>query len=100
MKKYSRYIKYVKEKAWVLALALLLGLAFGASSGFGMPVIFDKVLKQIFNPPEGVSYSMWHVFGVAMLIPLVFIVRAITGYLSGYLMSYVSLDVLRSIKQD
>lgn len=100
MKKYSRYIKYVKEKAWVLALALLLGLAFGASSGFGMPVIFDKVLKQIFNPPEGVSYSMWHVFGVAMLIPLVFIVRAITGYLSGYLMSYISLDVLRSIKQD
>lgn len=100
MKKYSRYLRYVKDKAGLLILALLLGLAFGASSGFGMPVIFDKVLKQIFNPPEGVSYSMLYIFGVAMLIPLVFIIRAVTGYLSGYLMSYISLDVLRSIKQD
>lgn len=46
------------------------------------------------------AYSLWYVFGVAMLIPFVFIIRAITGYLSGYLMSYVSLDVLRRIKQD
>ena len=77
-----------------------MGLLFGASSGFGMPVIFDKVLKRIFMPEDGVEYGLWYVFGVAMLIPLVFVVRAITGYLSGYLMSYVSLDVLRRIKQD
>ena len=76
------------------------GLLFGASSGFGMPVIFDKVLKRIFMPEDGVEYGLWYVFGVAMLIPLVFIVRAITGYLIGYLMSYVSLDVLRRIKQE
>ena len=100
MKRYSRYIAYIKPKLWYLAGALLAGLLFGASSGFGMPVIFDKVLKRIFMPEDGVAYSLWYVFGVAMLIPFVFIVRAITGYLSGYLMSYVSLDVLRRIKQD
>ena len=75
-------------------------MLFGASSGFGMPVIFDKVLKRIFLPEPGVTYSLWYVFGIAMLIPMIFIIRAITGYLSGYLMSYVSLDVLRRIKQD
>lgn len=100
MKRYSRYIAYIKPKLWYLVGALLAGLLFGASSGFGMPVIFDKVLKRIFMPEDGVAYSLWYVFGVAMLIPFVFIVRAITGYLSGYLMSYVSLDVLRRIKQD
>lgn len=100
MKRYSRYIAYIKPKLWYLVGALLAGLLFGASSGFGMPVIFDKVLKRIFMPEDGVAYSLWYVFGVAMLIPLVFIIRAITGYLSGYLMSYVSLDVLRRIKQD
>lgn len=100
MKRYSRYIAYIKPKVWYLVGALLSGLLFGASSGFGMPVIFDKVLKRIFMPEDGVAYSLWYVFGVAMLIPLVFIIRAITGYLSGYLMSYVSLDVLRRIKQD
>ena len=100
MKRYSRYIAYIKPKLWYLVGALLSGLLFGASSGFGMPVIFDKVLKRIFMPEDGVAYSLWYVFRVAMLIPFVFIVRAITGYLRGYLMSYVSLDVLRRIKQD
>ncbi len=100
MKRYSRYLKYVRPKVWYLVGALLAGLAFGASSGFGMPVIFDKVLKRIFMPEDGTVYSLWYVLGVAMLIPMVFIIRAITGYLSGYLMSYVSLDVLRRIKQD
>ena len=100
MKRYSRYIAYIKPKIWYLIGAILAGLLFGASSGFGMPVIFDKVLKRIFMPEDGVEYGLWYVFGVAMLIPLVFVVRAITGYLSGYLMSYVSLDVLRRIKQD
>lgn len=100
MKRYSRYIAYIRPKIWYLIGAILAGLLFGASSGFGMPVIFDKVLKRIFMPEDGVEYSLWYVFGVAMLIPLVFVVRAITGYLSGYLMSYVSLDVLRRIKQD
>lgn len=100
MKRYSRYLTYVKPKIWYLIGALFAGLLFGASSGFGMPVIFDKVLKRIFIPESGVSYSLWYVFGVAMLIPAIFLIRAITGYISGYLMSYVSLDVLRRIKQD
>ena len=100
MKRYSKFLTYLKPKIWYLVGALAAGLLFGASSGFGMPVIFDKVLKRIFLPEPGVTYSLWYVFGIAMLIPMIFIIRAVTGYLSGYLMSYVSLDVLRRIKQD
>ena len=100
MKRYSKFLTYLKPKIWYLVGALAAGLLFGASSGFGMPVIFDKVLKRIFLPEPGVIYSLWYVFGIAMLIPMIFIIRAVTGYLSGYLMSYVSLDVLRRIKQD
>ncbi len=100
MKKYSRYIKYLKLRMWYLVAALVAGLIFGASSGFGMPLIFDQVLKRIFMPENGVTYSTWYVLGVAALIPLIFLIRAITGFLSGYLMSFVSLEVLRNIKQD
>ncbi len=100
MKKYSRYLKYVKPKIWYLIAALFAGLLYGASSGFGMPVIFDKVLKNIFNPPAGVSYTTWQILGIAALLPAIFIIRAVTGFISGYLMSFISLEVLRSIKQD
>ena len=60
MKRYSRYLKYVKPKAWYLVGALLAGLAFGASSGFGMPVIFDAAIKptsSIFTEQETVDVS-------------------------------------------
>ena len=100
MKRYSRYFKYLKPRIWYLVGALGAGLLFGVSSGFGMPIIFDKVLKRIFMPENGETYSLWYIFGVAALIPLIFFIRAITGYVSGYLMSFVSLEVLRRIKQD
>ncbi len=100
MKRYSRYLSYIKSKIWYLIGALLASLLYGASSGFGMPVIFDKVLKRIFMPEDGVAYSLWYVFSVAALIPMIFLIRAISGFVSGYLMSFISLEVLRSIKQD
>ncbi len=100
MKKYSRYITYVKPRIWYLVAAIIMGLIFGASSGFGMPLIFDKVLKQIFIPSDGEAYSIMYVLGIAALIPMIFIIRAVSGFISGYLMSFISLEVLRSIKQD
>lgn len=100
MKKYSRYLAYVKPRIWYLIAAIIMGLIFGASSGFGMPLIFDKVLKQIFIPADGVSYSIMHILGIAALIPMIFVIRAVSGFVSGYLMSFISLEVLRAIKQD
>lgn len=101
MRKYTRYFKYVKPCWPLLVVAILAGIVFGLSSGFGMPVIFDKVLRQIFlGRGGGYSHSLGYILGVAMLLPLVFAVRALAGYLSGYFMTRVSLEVLRRLKQD
>lgn len=98
MKKFTRYFDYVRPCIWHLAAAIVFGVLFGLTSGFGMPVIFDKVLRNIFLSQE--RYSFAAIVGIAALLPLVFAVRAVTGYLSGFLMSYTSLEVLRRLKQD
>ena len=49
---------------------------------------------------DGHTYPMSYVIGIALLLPMVFAVRALAGYLSGYFMTRVSLEVLRRIKQD
>ncbi len=101
MKRYTRYIQYIKPCLWLLVIAILSGVVFGLSSGFGMPVIFDKVLRKIFlEQSDGHTYPMSYVIGIALLLPMVFAVRALAGYLSGYFMTRVSLEVLRRIKQD
>lgn len=99
--RYTRYLRYLKESLGTFIVAIFFGILYGASSGFGMPVIFDKVLRQIFLAKDaGEEYSVWAILGIASMLPAIFLLRAITGYLSGYFMSVVSLTVLRKIKQD
>lgn len=99
--RYTRYLRYLKESLGTFIVAIFFGILYGASSGFGMPVIFDKVLRQIFLAKDaGEEYSVWTILGIASMLPAIFLLRAITGYLSGYFMSVVSLTVLRKIKQD
>lgn len=100
MKKLLRFTVYIKPCIPQLAAAIIFGALFGLCSGFGMPVIFDKVLRKIFMEKGGEEQTFWYIVGIAMLLPTIFALRAIFGYLSGYLMTYTSLEVLRRLKQD
>ncbi len=100
MKKLLRFFVYVKPCLPQLVAAVIFGALFGACSGFGMPIIFDKVLRKIFMERAPESQSFWYVVGIAMLLPTIFALRAVFGYISGYLMTYASVDVLRRLKQD
>lgn len=100
MKKLLRFKVYVKPCLPQLVAAVIFGALFGACSGFGMPVIFDKVLRKIFMEKTVEEQSLWYIFGIAMLLPTIFALRAIFGYLSGYLMTYSSLEILRTLKGD
>lgn len=100
MKKLLRFKVYVKPCLPQLVAAVIFGALFGACSGFGMPVIFDKVLRKIFMEKTVEEQSLWYIFGIAMLLPAIFALRAIFGYLSGYLMTYSSLEILRTLKGD
>ena len=100
MKKLLRFKVYVKPCLPQLVAAVIFGALFGACSGFGMPVIFDKVLRKIFMEKTDGEQSLWYIFGIAMLLPTIFALRAIFGYLSGYLMTYSSLEILRTLKGD
>ena len=99
MKKLLRFFVYVKPCLWHLVAAIIFGTLFGICSGFGMPVIFDKVLRQIFMDQGAEPKSVYYIAGIALLLPTIFAMRAIFGYLSGYLMTYSSLEVLRRLKQ-
>ena len=99
MKKLLRFYVYIKPCLPQLIAAIIFGALFGACSGFGMPVIFDKVLRQIFMDQGAQPHSAWYILGIAMLLPTIFAMRAIFGYLSGYLMTFSSLEVLRRLKE-
>ncbi|MBR4597799.1 MAG: ABC transporter ATP-binding protein, partial [Opitutales bacterium] len=97
MKKLLRFYVYVKPSIAPLIVAILCGSLFGASSGL-MPAVFKYVLQGVFEN-QG-AHGIWYVASVAAALPLIFALRAVSGYASGYLMVYCSLEVLRRIKID
>ncbi|MBO5782223.1 MAG: ABC transporter ATP-binding protein [Opitutales bacterium] len=97
MKKLLRFYVYIKPSLLPLIVAVVCGSIFGASSGL-MPAVFKYVLEGVFEN-QG-EYGIWYVAGVAAALPLIFAMRAISGYASGYLMVYCSLEVLRRLKLD
>ena len=97
MKKLLRFYVYVKPSIAPLIVAVLCGCLFGASAGM-MPAVFKYVLQGVFEN-QG-EYGVWYVAAIAAALPLIFMLRAISGYASGYLMVYCSLEVLRRIKID
>ena len=87
MKKLLRFYVYIKPCLPQLIAAIIFGALFGACSGFGMPVIFDKVLRQIFMDQGAQPHSAWYILGIAMLLPTIFAMRAIF-YSSSHLLNF------------
>jgi len=57
----------------------------------------ETVFKRIFT--EGArNLPYLHVLGVAMLIPLIFLIRAISGFLNNYLMNHCGIGVLEALR--
>ena len=59
MNKLLRFYVYVRPCIKQLVGAVIFGALFGICSGFGMPVIFDKVLRKIFMEQSSSSQSIW-----------------------------------------
>lgn len=99
MLKLKPFLKYLKACRWQFAFALACGLAYGACSGLGVPVIFEKVFKQIFEEEQR-DYSLWQVIAYAALLPTVFLGRGVFGFLNGYFMSFSGMTMIRGLKTD
>ena len=79
--------------------ALLCGIIYGISSGFGLPYMMDQVFPKIF-PNEGSSSDL-SFLELALYVgwfPLVFVIRGVSGYLNTYLINFCGIKVLEKIR--
>lgn len=99
MKALLPYFRYLKGYRLVFAFAVFCGILFGVTSGLGIPVIFEKVFKKVFESPEAV-YSTSEIILIASIVPGVFFLRGIFSFLNTYLMNYCGLKITQGIRQD
>lgn len=79
--------------------ALLCGIIYGISSGFGLPYMIDQIFPKIF--PDEDSGSDLGFLELALYVgwfPLVFVIRGVSGYLNTYLINLCGIKVLEKIR--
>ncbi len=98
MKRFLPYLHYLRPLRGHLAAALVCLAIYSAASGFGLPYLLHRVFEPIFSGPR--TMTTWEITRVAMLFPGIFLVRAVSGYISTYLFQIIGTRVLESLRRD
>jgi len=91
-------MRFVTPHWKILVLGLIASSVSGIGGGAGIPAIFNKVIPIIWDR-ETVTYTLWEIIGLASLIPLLFLIRGIFGFLGAYWMAIASVNISLNIKQ-
>ena len=114
--RYQFYRSHLKGSRTLLVLAFIFGILYAASSSLGLPFLIGKVLPTVFGDEVQrasplITYPQWTgwspvflpkgyevTFAVAFL-PLVFLVRGVSEFFSGYLLNLAGLRVVESVRR-
>ena len=99
LRRFKPYFRYLKAARGTLSAAIFYGLLFGATSGLGLPALVKFVFPPIFDhrdPPLAES-TIWL---IAASVPVLFLLRAITGYLNSYYVSLTGVRILEAVRLD
>ncbi|MEI7552088.1 MAG: ABC transporter ATP-binding protein [Verrucomicrobiota bacterium] len=97
MNRFLPYLKYLRGHRTYLAFALVCGAISGLVFGGGLPLVTNRVFPHLFT--DGVRTLPAHqIIGYALLIPLIFFIRALAGFLNNYFMSRCGIGVLEAIR--
>ena len=97
MKRFLPYLKYLRGHRTYLVFAQVCGAISGLVFGRGLPVVINNVFPRIFTDGPRTLPAI-EVIGYALLIPLVFLIRAVTQFLNNYFMSRCGIGVLEAIR--
>lgn len=99
MKRFLPYFKYLKAVLPHLVIALLCGIIFGISGGFGIPTLVQKVFPEIFDSSKGpIALSLQLLY--CSLPFMVMAVRGISGFLNTYLLCYCSVHMTMKLQSE
>ncbi len=114
MKEFLPYYRHLWKVKGVFAVGVIAGVIYAAASGLGLPLMTKVVFPVLFES-EAVE-SSWYVgwltqrmgeisrnqllIFTCLWIPAVFLIRAMAAFANGYLIQYVGMRVVESIRID
>jgi ATP-binding cassette, subfamily B, bacterial MsbA len=109
-----RYYSLLWEARWTFGGGIFAGIMYGLASGLGLPTMVKYVFPLIFRDDKGMSevpgwlmrFQDSYLDGsaesltmlVCLFIPLIFLVRGVSGYLNTYLINKTGFLVLEKVR--
>ncbi len=99
LRRFKPYLRYLKSNRGTLAAAIFYGLIFGLVSGLGFPVLVKYAFPPIFNQSSApLPYQT--ILLIVGCVPLIFLLRAVSGYLNSYYVQLTGLRILEGVRLD
>ena len=99
LRRFKPYLRYLKLNRGTLAAAIFYGLVFGLASGLGFPVLVKYAFPPIFSRGE-FPLPFNTILLITGCVPLVFLLRAVSGYLNSYYVQLTGLRILEGVRLD
>ena len=97
--RFRPFLRYFTGVRGTLGAAIFYGLLFGATSGLGLPTLIKYVFPPIFDR-EGPPMTMGDVVLIASAVPVLFLLRAVSGYLNSYYVQLTGVRILEAVRLD
>ncbi len=99
LRRFKPYLRYLKSNRGTLAAAIFYGLLFGLASGLGFPVMVKYAFPPIF---DRIAYPLPYntILLIAGCVPMIFLLRAVSGYLNSYYVQLTGLRILEGVRLD
>lgn len=114
LKEFLPYYRHLWKVKGVFAAGVIAGVCYAAASGLGLPLMTKVVFPVLFESEA--AESSWYVgwlteqmgeisrnqllIFTCLWIPAVFLIRALAAFANGYLIQYVGMRVVESIRID
>jgi len=99
LRRFRPYFCYLVATRGTLSAAIFYGLLFGATSGLGLPTLVKYVFPPIFDQSTP-RLPLATVMLIAACVPLLFLLRAVSGYLNSYYVQLTGVRVLEAVRLD
>jgi subfamily B ATP-binding cassette protein MsbA len=99
MQRFRPYFQYLRPLRAELVLAMLSLIVYSIVSGVLVPNLIPTVFGPIFKASSR-NLPLTEVLSLTLLIPLVFLVRGLSGYASSYLFQTIGTKVLEALRLD
>lgn len=99
LRRFRPYFRYLLDNRRPFFTAVFYGLIYGASSGLGLPAMVNYVFPPLFDR-SGPELANSVIISIALAIPMLFLLRGVTGYLNSYYITLTGTRVLEAVRLD